>query len=103
MKSFSFTKAQEPRTFVGNIDFKEGDYLVIPRGMIYKMRFDTNENRHFVVESYNPVYTPKDIEITLVNFLSIPLLRKRFKVSEELETHDEKGEFIMKIKRTYDP
>ena len=47
------------RTFIGNIDFKEGDYLVIPRGMIYKMRFDTNENRHFVVESYNPVYTPK--------------------------------------------
>ena len=43
------------RTFIGNIDFKEGDYLVIPRGMIYKMRFDTNENRHFVVESYNPV------------------------------------------------
>ena len=33
------------RTFIGNIDFKEGDYLVIPRGMIYTLRFDTNENR----------------------------------------------------------
>ena len=26
------------RTFVGNIKFKEGDYLVIPRGMIYTMK-----------------------------------------------------------------
>ena len=47
------------RTFIGNIKFKEGDYLVIPRGIIYKIDFDTNDNRHFIVESYNPVYTPK--------------------------------------------
>ena len=47
------------RTFVGNIKFKEGDYLVIPRGMIYTMKFDTDENRLFIVESYTPVYTPK--------------------------------------------
>ena len=31
------------RTFVGNIKFKEGDYLVIPRGIIYTMKFDTSE------------------------------------------------------------
>ena len=55
------------RTFIGNIQFKEGDYLVIPRGTIYKINFDTNENRHFIVESYNPVYTPKDTEIILAN------------------------------------
>ena len=27
------------RTFAGNIKFLEGDYLVIPRGMIYKIKF----------------------------------------------------------------
>ena len=42
-----------------NIKFKEGDYLVIPRGMIYTMKFDSSENRLFIVESYTPVYTPK--------------------------------------------
>ena len=26
------------RTFVGNIKFKEGDYLVIPRGIIYTIK-----------------------------------------------------------------
>ena len=29
------------RTFVGNIKFREGDYLVIPRGTIYKIKFDS--------------------------------------------------------------
>ena len=29
------------RTFLGNIPFEYGDYLVIPRGMIYQIDFDT--------------------------------------------------------------
>ncbi|MGZ6416462.1 MAG: homogentisate 1,2-dioxygenase, partial [Bacteroidia bacterium] len=33
------------RTFMGNIPFEYGDYLVIPRGMIYQMQFDTTDNR----------------------------------------------------------
>ena len=33
------------RTFLGNIDFEYGDYLVIPRGMIYQIDFDTEDNR----------------------------------------------------------
>ena len=28
------------RTMLGNLDFQYGDYLVVPRGMIYKMDFD---------------------------------------------------------------
>ena len=28
------------RTFLGNIPFSYGDYLVIPRGMIYQIQFD---------------------------------------------------------------
>ena len=37
------------RTFVGNIPFEYGDYLVIPRGMIYQIDFDTEDNRLFIV------------------------------------------------------
>ena len=47
------------RTFLGNIDFKYGDYLIIPRGIIYQMQFDTQDNRLFIVESRSPIYTPK--------------------------------------------
>ena len=37
------------RTFLGNIDFSYGDYLVIPRGVIYQIDFDTSYNRLFIV------------------------------------------------------
>jgi homogentisate 1,2-dioxygenase len=31
------------RTFMGNIPFEYGDYLIIPRGMIYQIEFETSE------------------------------------------------------------
>ena len=37
------------RTPLGKIEFKNGDYLVIPIGMIYKMDFKENNNRHFII------------------------------------------------------
>ena len=90
------------RTFVGNIKFQEGDYLVIPRGILYKIDFDTEDNRHFVVESYNPVYTPKRYRNHFGQLLEhSPFCERDLRFPEELETHDEKGEFIMKIKKEH--
>ena len=31
--------------------------MVIPRGMIYQMRFNSDVNRHFIIESSHPIYT----------------------------------------------
>ena len=58
------------RTFVGNINFKEGDYLVIPRGMIYTLKFN-NSKKKIVYRRviYSGLYTKK-IEIILVNYLN---------------------------------
>ena len=42
------------RSLLGTLDFKYGDYLIIPRGMIYTMEFDTTDNRLFIVESHPP-------------------------------------------------
>ena len=42
------------RTFMGNIPFEYGDYLIIPRGMIYQIDFETTDNRIFYVESFDP-------------------------------------------------
>jgi homogentisate 1,2-dioxygenase len=47
------------RTFLGRLDFKEGDYLLIPRGMIHTFEFKGKDNRLFLVESHHPIYTPK--------------------------------------------
>ena len=90
------------RTFIGNIQFKEGDYLVIPRGTIYKINFDTNENRHFIVESYNPVYTPKRYRNYFGQLLeNSPYCERDLRFPEELETHDKIGDHLIKLKKEH--
>lgn len=88
------------RTFLGNIDFKYGDYLVIPRGMIYQIDFDSEDNRHLIVESYSPIYTPKRYRNHFGQLLEhSPFCERDIRPPSDLETHDEEGDFLMKIKK----
>lgn len=88
------------RTFMGNIPFEYGDYLIIPRGMIYQMEFNTADNRIFYVESHHPYYTPKRYKNSSGQLLEhSPFCERDFKLPETLETYDEKGDFIIKIKK----
>ena len=88
------------RTMLGNLDFSYGDYLVVPRGMIYKIDFDTEDNRLFIVESHRPVYTPKQYRNWFGQLLEhSPFCERDIRRPEELETNNEKGEFIIKIKK----
>jgi homogentisate 1,2-dioxygenase len=88
------------RTPLGKIEFKNGDYLVIPRGMIYKMDFTDNDNRHFIIESSHPIYTPKKYRNWFGQLLEhSPYCERDLRVPTDLETHDEKGEFLIKIKK----
>jgi homogentisate 1,2-dioxygenase len=88
------------RTFVGNIPFEYGDYLVIPRGMIYQIDFDTEDNRLFIVESFSPIVTPKRYRNQFGQLLEhAPYCERDIKRPSELETHDEKGDFTMKIRK----
>jgi len=88
------------RTLVGNIQFEYGDYLVIPRGMIYQIDFDTEDNRLFVIESKRPIYTPKRYRNWFGQLLEhSPFCERDFKLPSILETHDEKGDFLVKVKK----
>ena len=88
------------KTFMGNIQFEYGDYLIIPRGMIYQIEFETSENRLLYVESFDPFYTPKRYKSSSGQLLEhSPFCERDFKLPTELETHDEKGDFIIKIKK----
>lgn len=88
------------RTQLGNIPFEYGDYLVIPRGMIYQIDFDTEDNRLFIVESHHPIYTPKRYRNWFGQLLEhSPFCERDFRAPSELETHDEKGEFRVKVKK----
>lgn len=88
------------RTQMGNIDFKYGDYLVIPRGMIYKMDFDSSDNRLFITESKSPVYTPKKYRNWFGQHLEhSPFCERDLRPPHELETHEDLGDFIVRVKR----
>jgi len=88
------------KTLVGNIDFSYGDYLVVPRGMIYQIEFDTEDNRLFIVESFSPIYTPKNYRSKFGQLLEhSPFCERDLRGPSELETHDELGDFIIKIKK----
>lgn len=88
------------RTHLGNLDFKYGDYLLIPRGIIYQIDFDTDDNRLFIVESYRPIYTPKRYRNWFGQLLEhSPYCERDLRRPENIETHDEKGEFVIKVKK----
>ncbi len=88
------------RTLVGNIDFSYGDYLVIPRGIIYKIDFKTSDNRLFIVESFHPVYTPKRYRNHFGQLLEhAPFCERDIRKPSVLETYDQKGDFLLKIKK----
>jgi homogentisate 1,2-dioxygenase len=45
----------------GTLDFMN-DYIIIPRGVIYKINYKSDKQKFLVIESRSPVYTPKDIK-----------------------------------------
>ncbi len=88
------------RSFLGNIEFEPGDYLLIPRGMIYQIEFEDENNRHFITESHVPIYTPKRYRNWFGQLLEhSPYCERDYKLPANLETYDEKGDFLMKIKK----
>jgi homogentisate 1,2-dioxygenase len=88
------------RTHLGNLDFKYGDYLVIPRGVIYKLDFNDENNRLFIVESYSPVYTPKRYRNYFGQLLEhSPFCERDIRRPYELETNYELGDFLIKVKK----
>ncbi len=88
------------RTMLGNIPFEYGDYLVIPRGMIYQLTFETVENRLLYAESFHPIYTPKRYRNWFGQLLEhAPFCERDYKLPTDLETHDETGDFVLKIKK----
>ena len=88
------------RSVYGSIDFKYGDYLVIPRGTIYLMEFDNENNRLFIIESFSPVVTPKRYRNEFGQLLEhSPFCERDIRQPKDLETYDLKGEFEVLIKK----
>jgi homogentisate 1,2-dioxygenase len=88
------------RTLLGNLRFEYADYIVIPRGMIYAIEFDGPDNRLLITESFSPIVTPKRYRNNVGQLLEhSPFCERDFRLPRDLETHDEKGAFTIKIRK----
>ena len=88
------------KTMYGNLEFKPGDHLVIPRGVIYLFEFSSADNRLFIVESTQSLRFPKRYMNKAGQLLEhSPFYERDIRKPAALETHEEKGDFLVKIKR----
>lgn len=88
------------KTGYGNIPFQYGDYLIVPRGVIYQIHFSTEKNRLFIVESFSPIKAPKRYRNENGQLLEhSPYCERDIKTPQNLITHDEQGDFKILIKK----
>ena len=84
----------------GQVAFRAGDYLVIPRGTIYQVEFRNENNRLFIVESFSPVRFPKKYLSKFGQLLEhSPYCERDIRPPLDLKTHDEKGDFMIQTKK----
>jgi homogentisate 1,2-dioxygenase len=90
----------ELRSGFGTIKFGYGDYVVVPRGTIYQIVFDTSDNRLFIVESYTPIRFPKRYLNEVGQLMEhAPFCERDIRRPQELKTYDEEGDYKILIKK----
>jgi homogentisate 1,2-dioxygenase len=87
-------------TIYGTLDYHEGDYIVIPRGIIHRFELKSDTSRFLVIESATHIETPKRYRNEYGQLLEhSPYCERDFRLPDILNTFDEKGEFEVKIKK----
>ena len=84
---------------LGELEFRRGDYLVIPRGITHRYRF-SKPLRLLVVESTGYVRTPKRYRNEHGQLVEgAPYSERDIRRPENLQTRDEKGRFSIIVKK----
>ncbi len=87
-------------TMFGVLPFKYGDYIIIPRGTVYWIQFDTPDNKLLYIESFDPIFTPRRYRNDFGQLLEhSPFCERDIKRPMNLETFNEKGDFDIFIKK----
>jgi homogentisate 1,2-dioxygenase len=88
------------KTMYGELTFGYGDYLNIPRGTIYQIHFNDENNRLFIVESFSPIRFPKKYLSKYGQLLEhSPYCERDIRPPQNLAAHNEKGDFLMRTKK----
>ncbi|MCX2744572.1 homogentisate 1,2-dioxygenase [Mangrovivirga sp. M17] len=84
----------------GKIEVKPGDYVMIPRTTIYKFEWDDKPLRLLIIESNSPIETVSRYRNEMGQLLEhSPYCERDIRPPEELVMEDEKGEYLIKVKK----
>ena len=83
----------------GILPFHQGDYITVPRGTTYNITLQGKENRMLVVESAGSIEVPKRYRNDYGQLTELaPFSDRDFRLPSKLVTHDDKGEFEVRVK-----
>jgi len=88
----------------GVLPFHKGDYLVVPRGVMYRLENLSQDNRFFITESRGPVETPRRYRNELGQLLEhAPYSERDFRRPQFREAVDsrEKARLVVKSDNQY--
>lgn len=78
----------------GNLEYRQGDYLVIPRGITHRLVPGSEEQIHLVIESRGYVRTPKRYRSAHGQLLEhSPFCERDIRPPKDLVVRDEVGDF----------
>jgi homogentisate 1,2-dioxygenase len=84
---------------LGDLRFEKGDYLVIPRGIIYKLVFDGGEGRSLLIESAGLVATPQRYRSPHGQLLEhAPFCERDIRTPQLQKPVDQEGSFTVKTR-----
>jgi len=83
----------------GTLDFGHGDYIVIPRGVLHRLRFTGDETRFFITETRGPVDIPGHYRNRYGQLLEeAPYCERDIRVPEFAGAVDEEGSFPVEVR-----
>lgn len=82
----------------GNVPFKQGDYVHVPRTITHRWRFNEGPRRLLVIESFSEIHFPKRYMNHSGQLLEhSPFCERDIRPPTDLVTHDEEGAFEVRI------
>ena len=85
-------------TIYGDLPYREGDYVVIPRGTTYRFRCD-GPQRQLVFQSPGLIEIPRRYRNEYGQLLEhAPFYHRDIHPPTDLKTHREGGEFVLKVR-----
>jgi homogentisate 1,2-dioxygenase len=84
---------------MGEVPFRQGDYLVIPRGILHRYRFERRPVRILIIESAGDIRTPRRYRNEFGQLgEQAPYSERDMRPPRELPVFDEMGEFRLIVK-----